>query len=110
MSIDVGALVRDWEALLVHVPVVLAVKGAVLIGLVLALGIAPSGAIRTGFYLSQVGEFAFVLLGAAAVAGLLSAGGAETFASVNRRIHLVNLSRIPDYDSIYIDHLRLRPI
>jgi len=75
MSIDVGALVRDWEALLVHVPVVLAVKGAVLIGLVLALGIAPSAAIRTGFYLSQVGEFAFVLLGAAAVAGLLSAGG-----------------------------------
>jgi monovalent cation:proton antiporter-2 (CPA2) family protein len=75
MSIDVGALVRDWEALLVHVPVVLAVKGAVLTGLVLALGVAPSAAIRTGFYLSQVGEFAFVLLGAAAVAGLLSAGG-----------------------------------
>ena len=68
MSIDVGALVRDWEALLVHVPIVLAVKGAVLIGLVLAFGIARSAAIRTGFYLSQVGEFAFVLLGAAAVA------------------------------------------
>ncbi len=75
MSIDVGALLRDWEALLLHVPVVLAIKGAVLIGLVLAFGISRSAAIRTGFYLSQVGEFAFVLLGAAAVAGLLSAEG-----------------------------------
>jgi Kef-type K+ transport system membrane component KefB len=75
MSIDVGAMVRDWAALLVHIPVVLAIKGAVLIGLVLVFGIARSAAIRTGFYLSQVGEFAFVLLGAAAVAGLLSAEG-----------------------------------
>jgi len=75
MSIDVGALQRDWEALLVHVPVVLILKGVVLVGLVLAFGIGRSAAIRTGFYLSQVGEFAFVLLGAAAVAGLLSAEG-----------------------------------
>jgi len=75
MSIDVSALLRDWETLLVHVPVVLILKSAVLIGLVFAFGIGRSAAIRTGFYLSQVGEFAFVLLGAAAVAGLLSAEG-----------------------------------
>ena len=75
MSIDVGALLRDWDALLVHVPVVLAIKGVVLIALALAFGIGRSAAIRTGFYLSQVGEFAFVLLGAAAVAGLLSTDG-----------------------------------
>ena len=75
MSIDVGALLRDWQALLVHVPVVLMLKSVVLIGLVLAFGVSRAAAIRTGFYLSQVGEFAFVLLGAAAVAGLLSAGG-----------------------------------
>ncbi|MGB5254749.1 MAG: cation:proton antiporter [Sedimenticolaceae bacterium] len=75
MSIDVGALLHDWDALLVHVPVVLLLKGAVLIGLALAFGIGRSAAIRTGFYLSQVGEFAFVLLGAAAVAGLLSGDG-----------------------------------
>ena len=75
MSLDVHALLRDWRALLVHVPVLLALKGAVLIGLVLAFGIARPAAIRTGFYLSQAGEFAFVLLGAAAVAGLLSAEG-----------------------------------
>jgi len=75
MSIDVGALQRDWSALLVHVPVVLILKGAVLIALALAFGVSRSAAIRTGFYLSQVGEFAFVLLGAAAIAGLLSAHG-----------------------------------
>ncbi len=75
MSIDVGALVQDWAALLVHVPVVLAIKAAVLIGLVLAFGLGRAAAIRTGFYLSQVGEFAFVLLGAAAVAGLVSGDG-----------------------------------
>jgi glutathione-regulated potassium-efflux system protein KefB len=75
MSIDVSALLRDWQALLVHVPVVLMLKSVVLIGLVLAFGVSRAAAIRTGFYLSQVGEFAFVLLGAAAVAGLLSAGG-----------------------------------
>ena len=75
MSIDVGALTQDWEALLIHVPVVLAIKAVVLIGLVLAFGSSRPAAIRTGFYLSQVGEFAFVLLGAAAVAGLLSADG-----------------------------------
>ena len=77
MSIDVGALAQDWEALLIHVPVVLAIKAVVLIGLVLAFGSSRPAAIRTGFYLSQVGEFAFVLLGAAAVAGLLSAGCAH---------------------------------
>lgn len=75
MSIDIGALAQDWAALLVHVPVVLAIKIAVLIALVLAFGMGRAAAIRTGFYLSQVGEFAFVLLGAAAVSGLLSADG-----------------------------------
>jgi glutathione-regulated potassium-efflux system protein KefB len=75
MSIDVGALLRDWSMLLVHVPVVLFLKVAVLTALALAFGIGRSAAIRTGFYLSQAGEFAFVLLGAAAVAGLESAEG-----------------------------------
>jgi glutathione-regulated potassium-efflux system protein KefB len=71
MSIDVGALLRDWTDIIVHVPIVLAFKSTILVGLVLAFGIGRAAAIRTGCYLSQVGEFAFVLLGAAAVAGLL---------------------------------------
>ena len=71
MSIDVGALASDWPSLIVQVPVVLTINTAVLILLALAFGIGRSAAIRTGFYLSQVGEFAFVLLGAASIAGLL---------------------------------------
>jgi glutathione-regulated potassium-efflux system protein KefB len=75
MSIDVGALLEDWQTLLIHVPVVLFIKGVVLIGLSLAFGCNREAAIRTGFYLSQVGEFAFVLLTTAAAAGLLSDRG-----------------------------------
>jgi glutathione-regulated potassium-efflux system protein KefB len=75
MSIDVGALLKDWSTLLVHIPVVLLLKLTVLSALALAFGISRGAAIRTGFYLSQVGEFAFVLLGSAAIAGLLSAHG-----------------------------------
>jgi len=75
MSIDVGALLHDWSGLLVHVPVVLLLKAAVMIALVLAFGISRSAAVRAGFYLSQAGEFAFVLFGAAAVAGLLNDHG-----------------------------------
>jgi len=75
MSIDVGALLSDGAKLLVHVPVVLFLKGALLMALAVAFGISRTAAIRTGFYLSQAGEFAFVLLGATAAAGLLSANG-----------------------------------
>lgn len=75
MSIDVGALMNDWDALLIHVPIVLLIKGGILIVLSLIFGTSRSAAIRTGFYLSQVGEFAFVLLGAAAISGLLSTHG-----------------------------------
>ena len=39
MSIDVGALLRDGAALLIHVPVVLILKSSVLIGLVFAFGV-----------------------------------------------------------------------
>ena len=75
MSIDVDALLHDWPGLLVHVPVVLLLKAAVMIALVLAFGISRSAAVRAGFYLSQAGEFSFVLFGAAAVAGLLNDHG-----------------------------------
>ena len=75
MSIDIGALLNDWSRLAVHVPVVLVLKAVVLTVLVLAFGISRSASVRSGFYLSQAGEFAFVLFGAAAAAGLLSAKG-----------------------------------
>jgi len=75
MSINVEALFSDWSMLLVHVPAVLFINTTILIVLALAFGISRPAAIRTGFYLSQVGEFSFVLLGAATVTGLLSSDG-----------------------------------
>jgi len=72
MSIDIGVLTSEWSSLIVHVPMIVAIKIAVLILLALAFGIGRSAAIRTGFYLSQVGEFAFVLVGAATVVQLLT--------------------------------------
>lgn len=75
MSINVEALFSDWSMLLVHVPAVLFINTSILIVLALAFGISRPAAIRTGFYLSQVGEFSFVLLGAATVTGLLSSDG-----------------------------------
>ena len=72
MSIDIGVLTNEWSSLIVHVPMIVAIKIAVLILLALAFGIGRSAAIRTGFYLSQVGEFAFVLVGAATAVQLLT--------------------------------------
>lgn len=72
MSIDIGVLTSEWSSLIVHVPMIVAIKIAVLILLALAFGIGRFAAIRTGFYLSQVGEFAFVLVGAATAVQLLT--------------------------------------
>ena len=63
MSIDIGALLSDWSTLLAHVPAILFLKVAVLIGLTLSFGISRQAAVRSGFLLSQFGEFAFVLSG-----------------------------------------------
>lgn len=72
MSIDIGVLTSEWSSLIVHVPMIVAIKIAVLILLALEFGIGRSAAIRTGFYLSQVGEFSFVLVGAATAVQLLT--------------------------------------
>ncbi len=73
MSIDLAALLTSWSDLVVHVPVVISLKLAVLLALALAFGVRRPAAIRTAFYLSQSGEFAFVLFGAAAAVGLVGA-------------------------------------
>lgn len=71
MSIDVGALINDWPTLFAHLPVIIALKVVAVIALALAFGASRAAAIRSGFFLSQAGELAFVLFGAAAAADLL---------------------------------------
>ena len=108
MSIDVGALLRDWSMLLVLVPVVLFLKVAVLTALALAFGISRSAAIRTGFYLSQAGEFAFVLLGAAAAAGLGSAE-VHTRAMLVVAVSMILTPLMVKAGDLLADHLRAVP-
>ena len=73
MSIEVGTLLNNWPTLIIHVPAIFVLKVVVLIGLILAFGMGRQTAIRSGFLMSQFGELAFVLFGAASVAGVLSA-------------------------------------
>jgi glutathione-regulated potassium-efflux system protein KefB len=75
MSIDLEALATDWARLLMLIGVVLAGKTVVLLVLCRLFGHDLPTSIRTAFSLSQVGEFAFVLFGATAAAGLLNKQG-----------------------------------
>lgn len=75
MSIEINALTDDWTMILLIVPLIILVKIVVISVLTISFGLSKSVAVRTGFYLSQVGEFSFVLLGAAKLAGLLSDAG-----------------------------------
>jgi glutathione-regulated potassium-efflux system protein KefB len=75
MSIDIQRLVSDWEVVLGLILAVLVIKPVVLVVLCRLFGSDWATGIRTGFTLSQVGEIAFVLFGAAAATGLVSETG-----------------------------------
>lgn len=57
---------------------------------------------------------AIVMFGNAALTGcelaLLTADGATLGQNIANRMHLFNLTQIPDYDDLFIKHLRLQPI
>jgi CPA2 family monovalent cation:H+ antiporter-2 len=72
MSVDLG-LTIDKALLVVGLAVgLIVVKAAILSGLGLAASMRPAQALNLGVLLSQGGEFAFVLLGAALAAGVVS--------------------------------------
>ncbi len=72
MSVDLGLTV-DRALLVVSLAVgLIVVKAAILSGLGLAARMRPAQALNLGVLLSQGGEFAFVLLGAALGAGVVS--------------------------------------
>lgn len=72
MSMELELLAGAGALVLLHVPVILVIKSAVLIGLSRLFGLANAAALRVGLLLTQSGEFGFVLFGAAATAGLIS--------------------------------------
>ncbi len=72
MSIDPALAFEHAGTLTLLILVLLIGKSVILAGLARLLGQPPAESLRLGLLLSQGGEFAFVLLGAAVVAGLIT--------------------------------------
>lgn len=72
MSVELDTLLTQPLRFVAAVLVLAVVKGTVMLVLARLFGLATHAAARTGIYLAQGGEFAFVLFGAAAAAGLIS--------------------------------------
>jgi glutathione-regulated potassium-efflux system protein KefB len=72
MSIDLQTLVEDWQIVLAAAAAVLVIKTVLLALLCRAFRFDWQTSVRTGFTLSQVGEFSFVLFTVSSAAGLLS--------------------------------------
>ncbi len=73
MTVDLSLLAREPATVLGLTALLMLVKGVTLTGLARAYGLGIKDAARSGIVLSQGGEFAFVLLAAAAAAGLVAA-------------------------------------
>jgi monovalent cation:proton antiporter-2 (CPA2) family protein len=75
MSINLKTLVADWQMVLFVAVGVLVIKTVLLAFLCRAFRLDWQTSVRTGFALSQVGEFSFVLFTATSAAGLLGTRG-----------------------------------
>ncbi|KAG7669471.1 hypothetical protein Ndes2526B_g05803 [Nannochloris sp. 'desiccata'] len=70
-SMDLGLCIREWPTVLGLLVGLLALKASVISIIGPAVGLTKSESLRTGFVLSQGGEFAFVLLALAAQLNVL---------------------------------------
>jgi glutathione-regulated potassium-efflux system protein KefB len=75
MSINLKTLVAEWQTVLSVAAAVLVIKTVLLAFLCRAFRLDWQTSVRTGFALSQVGEFSFVLFTATSAAGLLGSRG-----------------------------------
>jgi CPA2 family monovalent cation:H+ antiporter-2 len=73
MGLDLAAVVAEVGWLLASIVGLYTLKGAVIVGLGLAFGLGWRTAAETGLLLGQAGEFAFVVVAQATVAGLVAA-------------------------------------
>ncbi len=74
MSVDLGLMGSKASLVIGLAAGLIVLKAAILSGLGLIAGVRPAQALNLGVLLSQGGEFAFVLLGAALGAGVVSGG------------------------------------
>lgn len=77
MSLNIGLVVSDTGRVALLIAAIVAIKVAVLFLLGRWNGLAPRESLKLGIALSQGGEFAFVLFGAALAAGVMSAEQVE---------------------------------
>lgn len=71
MSIDLPLVIREWGSLLAAVAALLTVKSMLTTGFCLLFRLPREVAVRVGLLLSQGGEFGFVLVGGAMLAGFV---------------------------------------
>ena len=71
MTLDPSALSASWQIVLAGTAILLTVKTLLIIALTRLAGQSLAGAMKTGFLLSQAGEFGFVLFSLASDQGLL---------------------------------------
>jgi len=103
MSLNLQLVRESPTVIAVLVVTLIALKAGVLFAVGRMWGLAVQPARRLALALSQGGEFAFVLLTAGAVAGVLSAGHAELFALI------VTLSMMATPLLLGLDTLMFRP-
>ena len=82
MTLDLNIFLESWTTVLGLVVFVIAVKAFVLWGLARLFGASNADGLRIAVTLPQCGEFAFVLLAAAAATGLITLTQSNVFAAV----------------------------
>jgi monovalent cation:H+ antiporter-2, CPA2 family len=82
LSLDLDVILQNWQAILLAVPVFMAIKALVVYLLARMFRNNHNDAIRVAFFLPQGGEFGFVLFSAAAAAGLMTGSIASELVAV----------------------------
>ena len=82
LSLDRQAILENWQTVLVAAPVLMGVKIILIYSLARVFGNSHNTSVKTGFALSQAGEFGFVLFSAAAANGLLSSAESSALIAI----------------------------
>ncbi|MDN5927864.1 MAG: monovalent cation:proton antiporter-2 (CPA2) family protein [Hyphomicrobiales bacterium] len=82
LSLNLNVIFDNWLVIAVAVPVLMAVKAALIYALTRLFGSEHDNAVRTAFLLPQGGEFGFVLFSAAASASIFSGATASLLIAI----------------------------
>jgi monovalent cation:H+ antiporter-2, CPA2 family len=82
MSLNLSVIAAQWLVIVLSVPVLMAVKAAIIYGLCRLFGTGHNDAVRAAFLLPQGGEFGFVLFSAAASSALMSSSQASLMIAI----------------------------